>query len=567
MKIFVQGRKRGYNVLFPCPTPQEFYNFATDIQSINAQNQSYFYGQFLYSIAFSSGGRIFTKYVLGYDVQRANLGNISFSIFIPNNKELSGKNIVELLNTLSDKYFNTYAPDFHIKDIQENWSELSSIANQYDSMLKHIDELDEEHFEKGTKEPAYLYYSSFEQLAEYFNEPYQKSYSPYSQVFLIDAMLKGKPENPLNAIKYNSDADLSGLIDIQNIKFRLQITSTSYANVEVITTAGQSHPLNQNEKFYKNEKLCITWAKPYHQQITKEGTIQELKDYLNINDSNRLVTVNPIEQKIKTKDIQPKFSHKYQPIEVENFKCSNYYVNIELKEGKLHFEGEQIEQKWTIMASKGPNLSFKETFIPQKCSNIIHLKATEKKQISFNIVDEKQTRISNVKISLIDKKGEKRKIDNTSIEFTDEELDKTYEILFKAKDYTETTYRLEPRKSENKITIELKHKNNNLRRNLLIIFLALSITLNIIQFIHIIQFIQNKETTDKTESATKAYVNGSDRPGVKADSALVQGTNQAQSSVTDQDAPASSNAAQKQATEEPGAFRKLVHKIFGERTK
>ena len=36
MKLLIHGRKNGYTVLYPKPTPKEFFSFASDIQSINA---------------------------------------------------------------------------------------------------------------------------------------------------------------------------------------------------------------------------------------------------------------------------------------------------------------------------------------------------------------------------------------------------------------------------------------------------------------------------------------------------------------------------------------------------
>ena len=227
MKIFVQGRKRGYSVLYPFPTPDEFYNFAMDIQSLNAQNQPFFYGKFLYSIASSRGGRIYTIFVLGYDVQRSNLGNISFSVFVHDSKFIPGKSILDLLDALSKEYFERYAPDFFIKDVQENWSILTSIAEQYDDKLLSLDSLDIEHLERGTQDAAFIYYSSREQLAEFFENPYQKIYSPYSQVFFVDAEYKGNVKNPLNTVKINLAADLTEKIDLENKRYRLIVNPST----------------------------------------------------------------------------------------------------------------------------------------------------------------------------------------------------------------------------------------------------------------------------------------------------------------------------------------------------
>ncbi len=227
MKVFVQGRKDGYKVLYPVPTPKEFFRFGTDIQSINARNQQNLYGKSVYSIAFEQGGRIYSKYVVGYDVQRANLGNISFSIFVPDDRYIDGASIVELLDLLSSTYFERYAPDYYIGGNPENWAELATLANQYDAKIVSIDHLDVQQFNRGEKEAGFIYYATGEQLASYFENPYQKEYAQYSQVFLVDSVLKERPENPLSVFKYCPDADLSGRIDLENKRYRLILDSSS----------------------------------------------------------------------------------------------------------------------------------------------------------------------------------------------------------------------------------------------------------------------------------------------------------------------------------------------------
>jgi hypothetical protein len=65
MKILIHGRKNGYTILFPKPTPLEFYSYASDIQSISANNYDVYYGKYFYTLAFVNGGCVFTKYRRG----------------------------------------------------------------------------------------------------------------------------------------------------------------------------------------------------------------------------------------------------------------------------------------------------------------------------------------------------------------------------------------------------------------------------------------------------------------------------------------------------------------------
>lgn len=460
MKIFVQGRKRGYSVLYPFPTPDEFYNFAMDIQSINAQNQSYYYGKALYSIAFSRGGRIFTKYVLGYDVQRSNLGNISFSVYVPDNKFLPGADIRELLDELSSFYVKTYAPNFFIGDTPENWGALAAIANQFDAKLISVDQLDIEHIDGGNQDAAFIYYSSPEQLIGYLDDPYQKIYTPYSQVLLVDASLKDKPENPLNALKHSSSMELSGQIDLENKKYRLIVSSASFAKVKRVLPDGQKAPMYSNDRFFKKDVLCVEWAKQYHQAVEKQGTIDVLKKYLNIDELNRTVTVLPVKLQILSKDIQPQFILRESPIDVDSFKCINAQGDdIPLKEGTLHFEGIQLTQTWTIVASKGELISIKESFIPESSSKVLSLRASEKKEISFIFTDkETGEQLHSVEISFVDGRGNRRR-EYGSIVFSNEEIDKTYQLDFSARGYhTHDPFTIKPRTINKEIHVGLVPK-------------------------------------------------------------------------------------------------------------
>lgn len=463
MKIFVQGRKRGYCVLYPSPTPAEFYDFAKDVQSINAQNKPYYYGKSLYSIAFSRDGKIFTKYVLGYDVQRSSLGNISFSVYIPDDKFLPGADIRKLLDNLSSEYFNSYACTFSIGDIQEDWNKLSAIANQYDSQLKPVDPLDIEHIDMGSQDAAYIYCSP-EQLVEYFDNPYQKAYAPYSQVFFIEEEFQYKQEDPLSAFKHNPDAELSKQVDLYNKRYRIVLLPDpriSSVAVKRVSPDGHETPLFSNEHFYKKDELYIQWTKPYYHPAEKRGMIDTdtLKDDLEINESNRTVTVKSKELQIESKDIQLQVClGNNSQIEVNCITCTNCQgEKVQLEGNQLHFKGEQLNQTWTI-ASNDPSIIIinNESFTPKSSQDIIKLKIDKKKKISFKLTDEKTNEpLKSVTISYLDNQNKECNLKGSSISFYNEEINQTYQFFFKSKGYVLKKEEICPKDAGEEIQINL----------------------------------------------------------------------------------------------------------------
>jgi len=213
MKLLVQARKDGYNVLYPKPTPAEFFQFAGDIRRID-NNSGNFLGKYIYSIALSSGGCIFTKHVIVQDVQREGLGNVGFSIFIPNVKKLSGVNVKTLLDELQETYREKYCPDYYLANKQEDWMLFEAIANKYENSLTNLSTYEVKNYQQGSGEAAFAYYSDDAELEKYFDAPFQEEYSACKQVFLVEKRLKDTPENPLNAIRYSSNANLTDKIDL-----------------------------------------------------------------------------------------------------------------------------------------------------------------------------------------------------------------------------------------------------------------------------------------------------------------------------------------------------------------
>lgn len=531
MKYFVQGRKRGFCVLYPVPTPQEFYDFAMDNQSISAQNQSFYYGKSLYSIALARGGRIFSKYVFGYDVQRSNLGNISFSVFIPDDKVLPGAKAIELLDKLSTNYFSTYAPGYSIGDVQENWSALLATVSQYEAFEKPLNHLDVEHLEGGRGDAAFIYYDSLAQLAEYFDSPYQSMYTPYSQVFLVDRAFSGKTDNPLTALKHDVAADLTGKIDLENKKYRLVINESDITvSVKKLSPTGDV-PIRNNDKFFKKDELQIRWSKEYHVPGVETGTIQTLSNYLSVDEAARTVTILPVKLNLIKKEIQPQFHLNGRPVQMERIVCRTTFgdeVPYDGVMGVFRFEGENVKKNWTISAvDKTGEISAKTTFTPDTASNLLHIAAVQKKSIRFDIIDaDTLGAINNFEIILEQDKKHKEKFYSNTIDFKNEEIGKDYMLTISAKGYkTYPTFRFNPKDSQETRTIKLDPKEkktdggkdggNGVGRfgKLLIIILSsllfLSLCLNAILLIDAAR-AKKQQRYEGEVKAAKEYLHGSE---------------------------------------------------------
>ena len=216
MKLFIQGRKDGYKVLYPKPTPSEFFQFAGDLRPDGNNNQ--LLGKSFYTLAFAPGGHIFTKRLIIQDVQRQGLGNIGFSLFIPAQKKMPGEQVIALLDELVKSYTLNYCPDYYLDFVQEDWVIFENIVSKYHVYLKNNFQEELENHPQGTEDPAYLYYSDVLELQRFFDAPAQEEYAQFKQVFFIDKSLESQSNNPLKTIRHNSNGNLTGKIDLNNQK-------------------------------------------------------------------------------------------------------------------------------------------------------------------------------------------------------------------------------------------------------------------------------------------------------------------------------------------------------------
>ena len=385
MKIFIQGRKGGYNALHPKPTPPEFFKFAADIQRIDAQNNSKNIGKSFYSIAFNDNGSIYTKYIIAYDTIRGNVGNIGISIFLPNNQKMSGSDIKNLLDELINTYTTNYCPDFKLNNSKrEDWELFNSTANKFDSKVRSFSY--DENFQRGKKEAAYIFYNNPTEIEKYIDNPYQEEYKDYKQILLIEKQSKLLQE----VIKHDPTANLTSDIDLDNPCYILRNYDNQSIKGISIEIRANGKLIHNRQKIYKKDHISIKYSKKYYKDIIEEGKLTDhhLNKYLNIHDNSIEVTkkteFDPTEVKIKISIINSKGESITDAIiDHKNNNTNNKENCNKVGENEYVFIGEVQKDRWTITAKKD-SLKGEITFVP-KTEEIVKLTLKEVKTVNLEI--------------------------------------------------------------------------------------------------------------------------------------------------------------------------------------
>lgn len=431
MEIFVQARKDGYNVLFPKPTPKEFYKFASDLQSASAKNDSKYYGKNFYSLAFADGGFIFTKYVIGYDIQRNNIGNVGISVFIPVAQKLSGNDVKKLLDELISVYCQNYCVDNKITNKREDWQLLTSVLKKYEVLPG--DNLNDSLITVGSKEPAFHYYKNDSELIELFGNPFQEEYAGFKQVFFIDNQLKDTA-NPLDVIK-NSGVEVNP--DLKNKYYYLH--KYNFSKKVIITANGKPRSDKKHENQIRAKwQVEINYSKnpKCYEPIIARGTLSnqdsEIYKYLKITGTQILIDYgafdNPPE---KSKEL----NFEIKDWKGNNIKGAEIIVGTRSPEKAedsiktIAFQGEEIIQEWKVSAEKKSEelYSDKISIKPYTQTGSKVLSMHKQKVVEIFATDEgSENSISNFKVRLNDGNG--YRTSDSKITFLNDDIDKTWNI-------------------------------------------------------------------------------------------------------------------------------------------
>lgn len=463
MKIFIHGRKDGYNVLYPKPTPTEFFQFASDIQRIDAENNARHYGKSLYSIAFNGSGCIFSKFLIGYDNLRGNLGNIGVSVFVPSNQKMAGTDVKTLLDELVNIYRVNYCPDWIINDNkQEDWLLFTSCADRYDAKLRTVPADDVENYQQGAKDPAFVLYASDAEIQKYFDNPYQDEYKDYKQILLLE----NNARDLLNVIKHDANANLTGKIDLTRTEYKLREFHGQGKDGISIEIRANGKRRSNKDKITNKDSIEIVYSKSkYFHDIKEQGKLADdnIKKYLIVDEENRKIDVKkdidlPPVEKIINLIITDRNRNPVSGVEIS---CKNAYSNAtkSVINNTINFKGEELKEYWTFSARKNENFYSKEvSVIPENQIGDVTLILEEYKKIEITVHKEKED-------------GEiLYETDGVTInktEFIGDEIEKIHKITVSCKGFENYSFDYCPAKDKKSIHIALKRYSINGKRYLI----------------------------------------------------------------------------------------------------
>lgn len=458
IKILIHGRKNGYTVLYPKPTPIEFYSFASDIQSISANNYDIYHGKEFYTLAISDSGCIYTKYIFGDDGERGQLGEIGISVYIPTNF-ISGVKIKNLLDELIETFRSEYMPFNKIQEPKNgfNWPLFTSIADNYELIENRHTFF--YNIKSGNTPPAFHYYKSENELINLFDKPFQEEYTPYKQIYFIDCNFQGNA-NPLNVLK-NSGNEVNP--DLENEYFFL---SNYDRNKNVKIEAYFNNDWHERtDKLGENLirakwPVKIIYSKEYYKPIEAPGSISnyntDIHKYLE-------KTGNNIE--IKYTEFQPTPEEKTLTFEVltkkENVKVEDAEIQIDDYEGwqkisKYTFKAEKLGREFKISARKGENLRSDVVKIrPSDYTLTLHL--IEKRVVKIVVTEDEDEKdnIPDFKVWISNGKCNTQKL--SEVTFTGDEIDKTWDITVEKDGYSRSIpLRYNPKDGDKTIYFKLK---------------------------------------------------------------------------------------------------------------
>ena len=478
MKILIHGRKNGYTVLYPKPTPAEFYSFASDIQSISASNDGIYYDKKFYTLAFVDGGSIFTKYVFGDDVERGQLGEIGISIFIPNNQKLPGSEVKSLLDELVNIYRHNYIVSNQIIEPKNgfDWLLFTSSANCYDSKLQPCSSSNYNNVTAGTQDPAFHYYKSDSELIEHLDKPFQEEYNDYRQILFIDSSLQGAA-NPLNVLKK------SGVEVNPDLKNDCHYLNNYNHSKGVKISAYYNNKWNERSDRKGNNQIRAKWnvkieyLKPYYDPIEAEGTISNLDSdihkYLEIKSNDIKIKYDAIETDSKSKPAIKKIEFRIKdwndnPIKDAEIKIEG--VQNWAKIDNYTFKGEDIGKQYKISARKENENLYLDTVpvIPDQKNDPVILTLKKQKTIKIFATDKEDgNNISNFSFWCNDGKGLRENV--KEITFRNGDIEKTWIIEVSKKEKSYHYHGIEekycPATGENPLYIKCQKKENQQSNN------------------------------------------------------------------------------------------------------
>lgn len=309
------------------------------------------------------------------------------------------------------------------------------------------------------------FYRTDEDLSRYLDDHYQSEYYPYQQVYFVDKKYEGQKDNPLSIVKINPQANLTGRIDLDNPKFRIEFESGTTQNgnrikVEVNNGAYWRQIFNKN-KVRRKDAIRISWTKDCYEPKILMGTLAELSDSEGIHIDNGTVHITcveltPAKKSIKILVNDPKGRSISKPAIV----CCNSDNERSFNEnGIITFVGEDIRRPWTITVNSG-NMSGSKRIFPDNLPDCLSITVHEKKSIKVSVIDaDTKEPVSDFEVWTKRRGGFSK---DKTIVFIDDEIDRDALISVKSKGYKQEDFKFNPRECDGNVTLELSRKEGTI---------------------------------------------------------------------------------------------------------
>jgi hypothetical protein len=452
MDVIINGSKFGWKGPFFVASDFEgktFSPFICDMRTLNSIENAI--GKSTYALSMTDVGCAYGKYVVVYDQLRDGTGFVSFWIHLPAKKKISGKNALELLDTLCGKYCASYiTQDYSLEGtIKEDWTFVNDITAAYESKISTFSEYVE--FKRGTESPAFLYYKDEAELEKYFDDPYNEAYSKYSQVLFIDASYKDRTDSPLMALKHQ-DKNLTGQIEIGNPQFLLSYSETTKdgVKIDVLVNGGRPH----NKSMRKRDNLTITYSKIHHETKRESGKLSEMRAYVDINEGAGIVAIKEISLTKKESNVKIKVTDKKGKLIIGadiKVKCGNNEKAVN-DNNEVMFAGDEIGLKWTATVTKADMKTDKD-FSPAQ-TDFVEVKLMRKKKIAVTFQDAADN--SPIKNFSLNKGG--YKVDIDELEFIDDEIDSLQTFSVSHPNYQAEIFKFRPSEVTDSVYVKTLEK-------------------------------------------------------------------------------------------------------------
>lgn len=393
IKVLVHGTKGGYRILHDvggCPR-----SIARDYRRID-RNEPSSIGQEAYSIALAEGGMAVSKYLVVWDEMRNAVGNIAFSLYVPDGYLMPGTSIKGLLDALTTEYAGKYIVNGNLGSKTEDWSFIDRMLEDYGRSVSAARGGMPSNFQQSEEEAAYMYFTSDTELIRFFDALRQKAYTRFKQVFLVHQRYEGSRSNPLHSLRHDERANIRTEIDLERKVYRFVAGSAGAAGDASLYLEKQGRRVQPGEEIASTDSLTLRTGK-------NERFYEYARQDFEVKDPNAglYIQLDPLAETLR---IHPDF--QFPPRKLE-FRVDGpvrqgraleilpeYLVVEHARSGQrlrrsaqgrsIAFMGEELGEPWYLSYNHGDVQAKSDPFVPeQEQSGIVVLRSF--KAVTLNV--------------------------------------------------------------------------------------------------------------------------------------------------------------------------------------